>query len=139
MIIDKNDPNRNFFLNLFKDIIWTGSGYHLQNVYEEMDDGNLKTTVKHEAIKHKLQLHRDCLFCTYSYGNNCLIRTELEQLPEHHYIPYWWNSVCDAYSTVQPLNIIKSENEMIDFIEKVENFFGCPEDFESYFWFYTKI
>lgn len=34
-----------------------------------------------------------------------------------------------------PLTIIKSEKEMIAFIAKAQNFFGCPEDYESYFGF----
>ena len=74
----------------------------------------------------------------YSDNENCLIRTKLEKCSENHYIPCRWTGNCDAYSPVFPLNIIKSENEMIEFIEKTENFFGCPEEYENYFGFERK-
>ena len=41
MYIDKNDHNRSYFLNLQKDIVWTGNEYRLQKTYEEDEDGNI--------------------------------------------------------------------------------------------------
>ena len=38
MNIDRSDPNRDFFLNLDRNIIETDDGYCLQKVYEEDDN-----------------------------------------------------------------------------------------------------
>lgn len=135
MYIDKNDPNRNFFLKLYKDIVQVDNEYCLQNPYEEDDDGNVRKTTEHDANPNKNALSKSCDRCVHNYNRNCLIRTSLEKLPEHNYIPCHWNANCDAYSPIYPLNIIKSENEMINFIENAKNFFGCPENYESYFGF----
>lgn len=133
--MDRNDPNRNYFLNLHKNIIKTDSGYSLQKVYEEDENGNIKQTSESETNPNKNQDSKNCYCCTYSNNENCLLRTKLEKCPENSYIPCHWIGNCDAYSPVHPLNIIKSENEMIEFIEKTEHFFDCSEEYESYFGF----
>lgn len=142
LYIDKNDPNRDFFLNRYKDIVRVGNEYCLQAPYKEDENGNVVKTPEHEANPNKNALSKNCARCIhYIYlGNtsNCTIRTSLENCPKHSFIPSHWNANCDAYSPVYPLNIIKSKNEMINFIEKVENFFGCPEDYEAYFGFERK-
>ena len=61
-----------------------------------------------------------------------------KKCPKNSYIPCHWTGNCDAYSPVYPLNIIESENKMIDFVEKAEHFFNCPEAYESYFGFERK-
>ena len=142
LYVDKNDPNRNFFLNLYKDIVKTADGYCLQNTYEEIDDKTIKKTAEHEANPNQNEWTKNCARCIhYIYlgsTSECTIRTTLENCPEHSFIPSGWNANCDAYSPIYPLNIIKSEKEMIDFIERAQNLFDCPEDYEAYFGFERK-
>ena len=40
LYIDKNDPNRDFFLNRYKDIVRVGNEYCLQTPYKEDENGN---------------------------------------------------------------------------------------------------
>lgn len=40
MNIDKDDSNRNFFLNLYRNIVKKDGDYYLQKVYEEDENGN---------------------------------------------------------------------------------------------------
>lgn len=136
--MDRNDPNKDYFINLHRNIVKTDSGYCLQRVYEEYKDGTLRKTSESETNPNKNELSKNCYRCTYSDNENCLLRTKLEKCPENSYIPCHWTGNCDAYSPVYPLNIIKSENEMIEFIEKTEHFFDCPEEYESYFGFERK-
>lgn len=74
----------------------------------------------------------------YSSSKDCLLRTKLEGYPEDSFIPFHWVGNCDAYSPMFPLNVIKSKNEMLDFIEKTKNFFEYLEDYECYFGFKRK-
>lgn len=138
MYMDINDQNRDYFLNLHRNIVKTDSGYSLQKVYEEDEDGNIRQTSDSESNQNKNQFSKNCYRCIYSNNENCLLRSKLEKLPESSFIPCHWTGNCDAYSPVYPLNIIKSENEMIEFIEKTEHFFSCPEEYESYFGFERK-
>ena len=136
--MDRNDPNRDYFLNLYRNIIKTDNGYSLQKAYEEDENGNIKQIFESETNPNKNQFSKNCYRCTYSNNENCLLRTKLEKCPENSYIPCHWTGNCDAYSPVFPLNIIKSGNEMIRFVEKTEHFFRCPEEYESYFGFERK-
>lgn len=136
--MDRNDPNRDYFLNLHRNIVKTDNGYFLQKVYEEDENGNLIQTSDSEMNSTKNQFSKNCHRCTYSDGKNCLLRSKLEGYSENSFIPYHWTGNCDAYSPVYPLNLIKSETEMIDFVEKTEHFFKCPEEYESYFGFERK-
>ena len=136
--MDRNDPNRDYFLNLYKNIIKTDNGYSLQKVYEEDENGNIKQTFESKTNPNKNLFSKNCDCCIYSVNENCLLRTKLEKCPENSYIPCHWTGNCDAYSPVFSLNIIKSENEMIEFVEKTEHFFDCPEKYESYFGFERK-
>ena len=138
MYMDRNDPNRDYFLNLHRNIVKTDNGYSLQKVYEEDENGNIKQTSESETNPNRNQYSKNCHCCTYSDNENCLLRTELEKCHENSFIPCHWTGNCDAYSPVYPLNIINSENEIIEFIEKTEHFFDCPEAYESYFGFERK-
>lgn len=138
MHIDKDDPNRNYFLNLHKNIIKKDDDYYLQKVYEEDESGNIRQVQESRFIKNENQFSKNCYCCTYSENESCLLRTKLEGFSENSFIPCCWTRNCDAYSPIYPLNIIKSENEMIDFIEKAKGFFKCPEEYESYFGFERK-
>ena len=131
--MDRNDTNTDYFINLYRNIIKTDNGYSLQKVYEEDENRNIRQTSESETNPNKNQFSKYCYRCTYSDNGSCLLRTKLEKCPENSYIPCHWTGNCDAYSPVFPLNIIKSENEMIEFIEKTENFFNCPEEYEDYF------
>lgn len=133
--MDRNNPNRDYFINLHRNIVKTDSGYYLQKVYEEYKDGTLRKTSESETNPNKNEFSKNCYRCTYSDNENCLLRTKLEKCPKNHFIPWHWIGNCDAYSPIYPLNIIKSEEEMIDFVEKIEHFFGSPEEYESYFGF----
>lgn len=138
MHMDKNDPNRDYYLNLYRHIVKTDDGYCLQKVYEEDENGNLRQVCDIKTNLNKNQTSKNCYRCIHSDNENCLIRTELENCSKGYYIPFHWVGHCDAYSPVYPLNVIKSENEMIDFIEKAEHFFTCTENYELYFGFERK-
>ena len=129
-----DDHNKNFFLNLYKDIIRTDDGYCVRATYEEDENGELHAVDGHDISR---ELVHDCARCIHFiyYGNysNCTIRTALEKCQSNSFVPAHWVANCDAYSPVFPLSVIKSKTEMIDFVDKVENFFGCAEDYEAYF------
>lgn len=136
--IDKNDVNRDYFLNQYRNIVKTDKGYYLQKVYEEDENENIKQTSDSERNPNNNQFSKNCYRCIYSNNENCLLRTKLEKCSKNNYIPFGWVANCDAYSPVYPLNIIKSKNEMIEFIEKAEHFFDCQEEYETYFGFERK-
>lgn len=138
MYVDKNNPNRNYFLNLYRNIIKTDNGYCIQKVYEEDVNGNIIQTTNSKSNKNNNQFTKNCYRCMYSSGKECLLRTKLEGCSKNSFIPFRWVGNCDAYSPMFPLNVIKSKNEMFDFIEKTKNFFECPEDYEHYFGFKRK-
>ena len=134
------DHDRDFFLNRYKDIVRTEDGYRLQKTWEEGEDGKPQRTSEHKNNPNQNEFTKNCARCIHDIDigntNKCAIRTSLEKnIPEHSFIPSHWVANCDAYSPVFQLNIIKSEKEMVDFIDKVQNFFGCPEDYEAYFGF----
>lgn len=136
--MDRSDPNRDFFLKRYRNIVKKDGDYILQKVYEEDENGIVRQTSENKTNLNKNELIKNCYRCIYSDNESCLIRTKLECCQENHYIPFHWVGKCDAYSPIFPLNIIKSENEMIDFIEKTENLFSSPEEYESYFGFERK-
>jgi hypothetical protein len=124
---------RDFYLDTIRSIVKTEDGYYLQKVYDEDENGKMIHTEGYNNNPNKNYFSKNCHRCLHSSNEDCLLRTKLENLPEHHFIPCYWIANCDAYSPVFPLNIIKSKEEMIGFIEKVQNFFGSTEDFEWYF------
>ena len=132
------DKNKKFLLNSYRNIVKTDKGYALQKVYEEDENGELKETLESENNPADATFDLDCDTCIHNFNNCCMFRTMLEKLPKGKYIPINWTYKCDAYETVKSLNLIKSEEEMIQFIEKTENFFSCPEDFEFYYGFERK-
>ena len=128
-----SDDNRDFYLNTLRSIVKTDGGYCLQKVYDEDENGKMIQTEEYKNNPNKNYFSKECYRCLYSDGEDCSLRTQLENLPEHHYIPCHFTANCDAYSPVYPLNIIKSKEEMIEFVEKVQNLFSSVEDFEWYF------
>ena len=127
------DDNKYFCLNLCKSIVKIDDGYKLINEYTEDENGNIRWTPNEVVNRQK-----DCRRCLYSSNKDCLLRTKLENCPQNSYIPCHWTGGCDAYSPLLPLNIIKSKDDMINFIENVQNFFECVEDYETYFGFERK-
>lgn len=128
--------DRDFYLNRFKNIIKTDTGYKLQPVYAE--DNN------HEIIKvTDCADEKCCEICIHHNHiaglHTCEIRNQIEpNLIKNEIIPCSWCNSCDAFTPVYPLNVINSEEEMIQFIEKTENFFGCVEEYEAYYGFERK-
>lgn len=117
-------------------IIKDGDNYKLQNNYYE--DANRVVAV----IPFENRDNHNCFKCSHftsmsAYDGHCDIYNSLLNLPEHHFA--WTSAVinCVAYdeNKVEQMNIINSMDEMITFIERVQNFFGCIEDYESYFGF----
>lgn len=45
---------------------------------------------------------------------------------------------CDNESFASPLKIIRSESDMVDFVDRVKDMFDCPESYEYYFGFERK-
>lgn len=129
------DDNKDFLINTLRSIVKTDEGYCLQKVYCENENGKLKSTKENEDNPNKNQFSKNCYRCIHSSNEHCLLRAKLENLPKNSFIPCHWTANCDAYSPIYPLNIIKSKEEMIQFIESVENLFDCPEDYEDYFGF----
>lgn len=127
--------NQDFYVNCLRNIIKTSDGnYELQPVYELVGDEIFESESNKNNPTNKDE--KNCYICVHHDScNNCLIRTKLENLPHNYYIQDHWQNKCDAYTPVHALNIIHSEEEMIEFIEKVENFFDSPESYEWYFGF----
>ena len=132
MYISKDDPNRNYFLHHCQNIVKTEDGYVLQPVYYEVNDNHIEETDENKTNPTQNERIKNCSLCIHNSGDNCVIRTRLEKLSPNHVIPCWWNNKCDAYEPLQELTVINSIEEMINFIEKSENFFGSPEEYEEY-------
>lgn len=135
MYISKDDPNREYFLYHCKNIVKTKDGYTLQTACYEVDDNHIEEAKENKNNPTQNEETKNCFLCIHKSGNACTIRTRLENLPPNYFIPYWWNNKCDAYKPIQALTIINSIDEMINFVEKTENFFGAGEDYEDYYGF----
>ena len=117
-------------------IIKDGDEYKLQNNYYKYGDRIIPVIPFGNRDNH------NCFLCSHfncmsEYDGNCNIYNRLLNLPEHHFA--WTSSVinCEAYqdNKIEKMNIIKSLDDMISFIEKTENFFSSPEDYEEYYGF----
>ena len=106
LYISKDDPNRNYFLYHFKNIVKTKDGYVLQTVYREVDDNHIEETKENKTNPTQNERIKNCSLCIHNSGDNCVIRTCLEKLLPNHFIPYWWNNKCDAYEPLQELTVI---------------------------------
>ena len=120
-------------------IVKNGDDYELQNNYYE-DDGRIVP-----VISYKDQDNHVCRLCSRfvftnrnilgEYCGYCDVYNKLLNLLKKHFA--YANGVinCAAYDKVEQMNVINSLDEMVAFIEKVKNFFGCQEDYEVYFGF----
>ena len=127
--------NKDFFLHRYKSIVKKGDSYILQSPYYESEGGGIEETEESANNPNQNAMLKNCNICIYNNNNCCEIRSKLENLDPHHFIPVGWNHNCDAYTPIQKLTIIKSKEEMVEFIEQTENFFGCPEDYERFYGF----
>mgnify|MGYP004473136575 CR=1 FL=1 len=130
-----SSENKDFFLYRYKSIVKNGDFYVLQTPYHELEDGSIEETEESANNPNQNAMLKNCNICIYNNNNCCEIRSKLENLYPHHFIPVGWNHNCDAYTPIQKLTIIKSKEEMVEFIEQTENFFGCPEDYERFYGF----
>lgn len=133
------DPD--FYLYKYKDIVKTKDGYKLQPVFERLENGDIVMTKCSRMMKNQNSLDKDCAACIHSSKHRntylCTLRMKLDEYPNFlRTIDYVHN--CDAYEYIEPLTVIRSEEEMIQFIEKTEKFFPCPEEYESYYGFERK-
>lgn len=133
-----DDINRDFLLNKFKNLVKTKDGYILEKVYEEGKNGKLKETEISKRNPNCNSITKDCYRCIYNSDDCCMLLSDLMNVPENTFVYNSHINKCDAYDPVYPLNFIQSKKDMIDFIIKVENFFNCPEEYESYFGFKRK-
>ena len=128
------EDERFFFLNEYKDIVETDDGYELQPVACEDENGKVKF-ISH----HTNALTKNCEICVYnkelSAGSCCEMYPKLAGFSSDRVVLCSHVYNCDAYTPIEPLNVIFSENDMIRFIEKTKNFFHCPEDYEYYYGF----
>ena len=97
MYINKDDPNRNYFLNLYRNIVKKDDGYYLQKIYEEDENGNIRQTNDNTSNINNNEFIKNCYRCTYSKDEECLLRTKLEGCSENNFIPCHWTGNCDAY------------------------------------------
>lgn len=117
-------------------IIKNEDGYKLQNNYYK--DGDRINAV----ISFENRDCHNCFACSHfnsvnAYDGHCDIYDSLLNLQEHHFAFTSAVINCAAYdeNKVEQMNVINSLDDMITFIEKTKNFFGCSENYESYFGF----
>lgn len=115
-------------------IVKDGNDYKLQNNYYLNGDKLIPVVKFEDRDDHNCDI---CSHYCYMGGldGHCEIYNRLLNLKEHQFA--WASSVinCAAYDKIEKLNIIKSFDDMITFIEKTQNFFGSPEDYENYYGF----
>ena len=118
-------------------IIKDGDNFKLQNNYYK--DGERIISM----IPFEKRDNHNCNLCSHfhrmsEYDGCCDIYNKLLNLPENDFV--WTSSIinCFAYDKIEKMNIIKSLDDMIAFIEKTENFFDSPEDYEQYYGFERK-
>ena len=131
------EDERFFFLNECKDIVKTDDGYKLQPVACEDENGKVK------FISHNTnRLTKNCEICIhkreYAAGPCCEMYPKLEGYSSNRVVLCSHVYNCDAYTPIEPLNMIFSEDDMIRFIDDTKNFFPCPEYYEYYYGFERK-
>lgn len=120
-------------------VVKIGNEYHLRNAYQKSDDGKFhllyeSSETAHDGIKC-------CHRCIHHKGSFCALCERLinqNSKGNHFAVKQSFIIRCDAYESIEALTYISSQEEMIQFIEKVENFFPCAEDYEMYFGFERK-
>lgn len=137
------DPNIYFFETQLKNIVLTTNGYELQHVFIPGSSGVETDESKNNPTNN--QYTKQCERCKYrdmyypsTDACSCKINNKLRNVSQHSFVSTANVYKCDAYTRIENLNYIADKDEMIKFISSVENFFGCPEDFEGFFGFERK-
>ena len=120
-------------------IIKSGDGYALQHNYYE-DGDRLAAVIPYEhSDNHCCEICSKFHFTNMStlgcYCGYCEIYNKLLNVPKNHFVYSSMVANCAAYDKVEKMNIIASMDEMVAFIERTANFFGCVEDYEAYYGF----
>lgn len=118
-------------------IIKDGNDYKLQKNYYEDGSRIIPIIPIEDADNH------NCFLCSHfnamnEYDGHCEIYNKLLNLSKGCFS--WTSSVinCMAYDKIERMNVIKSLDDMVMFIEKTKNFFKSPEDYEYYYGFERK-
>lgn len=135
--------NISFLLKQYKDIVKNDDGsFRLahrcipgtNNSYVKFVDTGVHS---HNELEHECYCYK-CKYCELNYPFDfCLLRTTLENSSIK--VPTHYVANCDAYNPIEYLNIIHDKNEMINFIEMVQQYFGNPEYCEKYFGFSPNV
>ena len=129
-----------YYISQTKNILKGKEGYHIESVFEPdgenyvVKNGEIDVDVLSNVVGSR------CYNCSHA----CEFHHSLHCDIIHRILGCEWYSLatrcnkvykCEAYDEVCRINCIVSEQEMVDFISKTENFFQCPEDYEAYFGF----
>lgn len=126
---------KTFLLNDIKNIVKSGKQYDVQNAYMEDGDGNVTETPDSQFCSNPDLEHRLCEKCSNHVVTGRFLLCDVAKTVTGIITPCAYIRKCAAYNPVERLNIIKTELDMIHFIEKTESFFGSPEDCEEYYGF----
>lgn len=130
-----------FYLNEYKDIVKTEDGYKLQPVFERLQNDDIVRTECSKAMNNQNSTDKVCYSCIHSTAlrasHVCEILRRLNSNSNRLYLSSYVHN-CDACEYVYPLTIVRSEEDMIQFVEKTINFFPNPESYETYYGFERK-
>lgn len=128
--------NRNFLLKKYRNLIKTNSGFELAPVVKKDENGKFIFLSEYDFTD---SLNHNCYCCEYFRDLGRFTECEFcSKLLKFKYPAFFRSDCinhCDAYSPIPVMSIIKTESDMIDFIEKARNTFDCPEEYEEYFGF----
>ena len=137
--------NINFLLKQYKDIVKNDDGsFRLAHRCIPGDNDSyvkfIDTGVhNHNELEHECYCYK-CKHCELNHPFNiCSMRTNLENIQSNITFPTHYVANCDAYDPIEYLNIIRDKSEMVNFIEMVQQYFGCPEYCEKYFGFNPNV
>ena len=116
MKISKSDYQNREYLLCLRNIVKTENGYILQKVWKENENGEIVETPENKSNSNMNGFLKNCYLCIHNRGEDCLLRTKLENASENHYYPNYYTYKCDAFDPVLKLNLIHDEEEMIRFI-----------------------
>lgn len=131
-----NQENKSFFLKAYKNLIKTDDGFELKPVIEEEENGKIRFLSQYDLMDYT---NHNCYCCEYFRDlgrfTECEFCSKLLKFNPPTFFKSNCINHCDAYSPIPVMSIIKTESDMIDFIEKTRNTFNCPEEYEEYFGF----
>lgn len=137
--------NISFLLKQYKDIVKNDDGSFrlVHRCIPGDNDSYVKFVYTGRHNYNELEHNGYCYKCKYCELNHpfniCSIRTNLENIQSNIIFPTHYVANCDAYDPIEYLNIIHDRSEMINFIEMIQQYFGCPEYCEKYFGFTPNV